>query len=348
MHILQKTNLSYFAARNFGRYKPNNLYPKFYTQNQISSLRDRLQVIQNNRLSTLNEEFQRLISSETIRERIYDLNDYYGGLSKDALVAFGRSLELNISDTHYVCWHSACRKELPLRILFTELFFNTIKEPPLNFEILLRHPSLFSESEKSLNVEWFKKNITGIEDKTDEFFRTLLISADYRWGNDGIDESALSFLLSPKKLSYKTYDEAKATVIKSIFPKLKNTQLFTEKFNAITSEVYPEDSYDFGDLYVICIPKAEFNNLGYISIPFGIPAVLRESAECELEKGQNNKSFIQNNNIFQLRLLAQKMIPISSKYFDKLNPNLATLIFPTIPDEEYFALKQKIRNLISE
>lgn len=346
MHIIQKSNISYFAVRNYGRYKPNNLYPRLYSQNPISSLRDRLQVNQNNRLSTLNEEFQRLISSETIRERIYDLNNYYGGLSKNVLVAFGRSLELNISDTHYVCWHSACRKELPLRILFTELFFNTIKEPPLNFEILLRHPSLFSNTEKSLNIDWFKKNITGIEDKTDEFFRTFLISADYCWGNEGIDESAVSFLLSPKKLSYKTYEEAKSTVIKSIFPKLKDAKLFTEKFDAITSEVYREDSFDFGDLYAICIPKADFNDLGYISRPYGIPAILRESVECELERGQNNKSFIQNNNIFQLRLLAQKVIPISTKYFNKLNPNMATLIFPTLPDEEYYALKQKIRNLI--
>ncbi|MBS0656132.1 MAG: hypothetical protein JSR46_10170 [Verrucomicrobia bacterium] len=277
-------------------------------------------------------ELERLNAHPVIREKIRNLNEFYGSTPREVQISFGRVLEVleEVKQSHYVFSHGASRRQLSLNILNRAL--SSQEASP--FETLLRHPSLFSGTDE--DVEWYKENIKARKDCTDDSHRTFLISVDYILTNSSHNESAISHVLSPRRLVDMTY----ATTLHHLL----NRGLI-ERFEKIVSKIYAkEDSYEpLGDLYAICIPKSEFSAYGYIAGPYGVALGLLHDEEAELENGQKSISFIEpyeRDPVPQARLLGCKLA----------SPHHAvkTLVFPTMADGALYELTNQIRNLALE
>jgi hypothetical protein len=315
---------------------------------QGDSLLARLTSIQESRLSNIKDELNRLNSDPKIRQGLSHFICLYGSLPEDLLVAYGRALQIlkGIDETHYAFFHGASRRQMCLNILNTELVFQKEQDQYLKHNILLRHPALFSK-ENDRNIDWYKQNITGKRGKTDDDYRKFLISADFTFNID-INESAISQLLNPKVLVNSAYLQTGSDVIKSIIQVEKSD--FAEKFEKISKRVYKsrESIEPLGDLYVICIPKANFSTYGYLSKPYGVPLKLDQAEKTVLENGQNEDSFFNfdcSSMRLQVRLLANKLIPsLTAK--KKLNSDVITLIFPTMPDDDFEKIVNEIRTLV--
>lgn len=345
MSVLQKGSL----IRN-----PHILYSfggsRRYTQNSNLNLVDKLTEVQNRRLTHLKEESSRLKSDPLIKNRITSFKDFFGSVPNEALVPYGRAIEVlnKIKATHYVFTHGASRRQLCLNVLSVELFFQKQNNQFLKFQTLLRHPSLFSENN---SLEWYKNNITGRDKMTDDHYRKFLISADYILENSSLEDSAVSRLLMPKKLVYSAYLQAEEKIIDEAFCSKEARVAFVKKFTKIKSKVYDDDDArdSFGDYYAICVQKSDFPLCGYIAKPYGEFVKVKDEKK-ELEKGQDNFSFFAPATSiipFQVRLLAQKLIPPTNDSV-KLKPENVTLVFPSIPDQKYFELVLEIRSLIAE
>lgn len=303
---------------------------KFKRYHSQTTLRSTLLNLQKNR-ETCFEKERSLESVSKVWQRVHNVEYSLPDLCVDSLKK-GFEVVEEVSSTHYFFWHGASRKELCLRILFAELFFRDQDRLALENEILMRHPLLFAHECKTL--DWFKKNLTGKRGATDDDHRLELISLDCTLNHE-IGESALGKLANPTYLNSAAYANSLKIISSAVMNGVR--EKFIQDFNSINTSVYSE-YFREADFYVICIPKSKFHTLGYISNPFGV----HRKVDHEKEAIEN---YLKDLGPYwkgapQIRVLAKEVIPYDVE--------IATLVFPGMPPEEYRHLVSRIKNLVNQ
>jgi len=326
-------------------------FSKPFCSQSDASLMQRLRELQKQRLSDPEEELDRLKSNPSVRTRlnnvlsIYEREAVLGGLYPSPLhhVSFCRSIELQkaVEDTHIVLNHGQSGSSLlSLNILNRELQ-NT---ESLEFEVKLRHPANFSE--QTHTVDFFKNTLCFRDLRiSDHHFKNDLIACDGYLGSTAQAESAWSFFLSGCNRDHETKWKVVNQIAEKLLADSEKRKSFLQKFSQIDEEIirnsYSRRGSHFyersGNLYSILIPKTDFDSVGYLARPCGVPAELRETTEIHLDKLQKDETAGEFDPI-QVRLLAQKVCSL----------NLKTFVFPTRLDQELKEHILQIRSLVKE
>lgn len=319
-------------------------------------------MIEKLRLSDPKEELTRLKSNPSIRTRLENVLSAYEPEKKYGLfpsllhqISYCRSIEVlkAVEDTHIVLNHGQSGSDLlSLNILNRELQNLSESNQLLEFEVKLRHPVSFVDQpicDQTHSVDWFKKKLDFENVRkyriTDHQYKNDLIACDAYLGSTAQAESAWSFFLAEGSKDH----EIKWKIINQIAEKLisdsEKKESFFQKFTKIDLEILKSysinrtsDSYKrSGNLYSILIPKEDFDSVGYLAMPLGIPAELTQPAETLLGELQNDESAGRYDPI-QIRVVANKICSL----------NLKTFVFPTRLDQELKESIEKIRSLVKE
>jgi len=301
-------------------------------------LKTEYNLLHSTRLSSPNEELERLKSDNLIHTRLNKITTcHFSDFEQPSLfqqIAFGRSLEIFqlFNQSHYVLHHGQSGKGLlALNMLITSLLHRNEHNPLLEFQTVLRHPvSLKNIDQKHHSVEWYKHQLSR-NNATDTWYTDSLIAADAYLASNHPGESAWDYFTHAynKKLTQK----ALADIINDSIADQKLRDQFLLEFNALHSRTLSEN--ENGVLYAICIPKDYFNQCAFLARTLGIPA-LEVNEEVMLQKMQMESYPYKYD--FQVRLLAHKLDPAKVKIF----------IFPSTSDEVYFQLLKDLQALMHE
>jgi hypothetical protein len=256
------------------------------------------------------------------------------------LIAYARALEIFFlfEKTHYVFHHgqSGCGF-LALNLLTKFLLEADQTKQFLKFETVLRHPVELKSISSAQTTDWYKqqiswKNLHKIRDKT---LTNSLIAVDGYLPSIQQAESALSFFFTEAYGSY-TEIRIKEPSIKAIsehfiFDK-ETKKNFIKQFNKFDEST---TCLGKGNLYTICVPKEYFNECGYLSEAFGVPAELNKSISSVLEEMQNET--IPGKKLPQVRLLTHKL---------DLN-KVPVFCFPAMRDHDYDNVVETVLDLVN-
>lgn len=281
--------------------------------------------------------YSRLEQNAAIARRLNAVTDLgCRRLSEEAQVAFARSLQVyeRLKATHYVFHHG----QPSLRFLPFNIFKKQLLDPTDSKKenCFLRHPANIRHlSSTTHTVEWYISHIIheNLEEHNDRVHRSALIAADGHLASTEIAESALAFFSSNchNYTSIAVLQAAVSEVAKVHFPDIVvREQVVGELYRLETSI---EEAG--GVLYTICVPKENFRNCGYLSIPFGMAyPIENKGVEEFLEEMQITES--PQKKMPQVRLLSHLLDANGAK----------TFMFAAIRDERLEELKVKVQEII--
>ena len=269
------------------------------------------------RLQDPEKELERLMKIDRIRKSLEKTESYVGKSLRHKL-AYAHSLELRekIKDRYYVINHGQNPIMMALNILARKL--KQIYEPDQykNFQVL-RHDIFFPKDKDQEKVEWYQNVLKDAlsnswydKTKTDHNYREL-ISGDCCLESVSKWESAVDFFTGRASVmlcsaKYSHLNKISEKILSNYFPEPHTKQFSDEMLEICKGFDLPTD----GTLYSICIPKNQFEKVGYLSWEFGQPNYLFHKTDIEtFQNGEIPGGAAGLPDRLQVRLLSHMLKP---------------------------------------
>lgn len=279
-------------------------------------------------LSNPQAELARLKKIDRVQESLS--RTHINSLSTRQQIAIGHSIELRetFKSKYYVINHGQNLVLMAVNLLAKKL--KQIFEPQQyrDFEIM-RHDVFLRRIQNHQNIDWFKKTMVN---QIDHGFRNELICGDAYLESTIKGESAISYFASMTNVALRDGSlnvfHLIDAMIEHYFPDRDTRTKLRTQILQLCSIL---DIKNEGTIYSICVPKVEFESVGYISKPYGHPISCGLHALDAMQNGCRYEG--------QIRLLTHK-----------LDPNKGFMIVPhsTLSKKQIDRLEQDIEFLLQQ
>lgn len=310
----------------------------------------------NERADDLNLEFQRLIQNPRNRKIAAErgVKEKGNKIDKWTFVNWARTVELQqrLGNKYLVLNHGQESTYLITNMVYTSLMkysegIRKENQHLLRFPQLLENREISSYKEeirsfqkKSISKKLLKKEVN------DTLYAKDLLSVDCYLENRSNHESAWYFSqFSPKRgmIGVQMNEFNEIDHIKRAFQACINDQRVIKDLCNIMKDLIDEvalkDKYPIGHFYSILVPKSSFEEIGYVSKPYGIPYDDSDMDLEDLSAMQNGNKPKKDKHYPQVRLSALKVAT---------DPEVITLLSCSYPKEEIRALEYTIDLVIKQ
>ncbi len=189
-------------------------------------------------------------------------------------IAFAQTLELQeaLKSSHYVINHGQANNLIVINITAKKTLELFEQKKHQHFEVL-RHVACLNKIPEYRDVKWYKKNYIRefrYYSSEDMPIRAELISGDVYLGYCNTSMSAFGSFSNGKRSDLY---RAQATIEENIYHYFPDREFSKEVSKKLISLTKEEEG---GTLYSICVPKASFDEIGYLSFPSGAPVSMKD------------------------------------------------------------------------